>query len=144
MLEIDNNLLFLNLNHKSQVIWDRFQKFLDSRQTHLEGDLLGFYPSRDFYAEFGRSVYEIRFFAEPTPGSSGEYATLIWDYIPPTQKGLPMGALEYFKMRPEYTTLSYKPVHYYKSDAQFLVVLRKLHPKLVEFIKRTKKAPLPE
>lgn len=137
MLEVDNKHLFLNLSRKARVIWKRFNKFQELRPTHKTGALLGIYPSRDFYTDSDWSVYEIRLVEGQRPDHKERYVALIWDYIPPTQRYIPMGDLEFFTMRPETTTLSYRPVHYYQSDTQFLGVIKKLHPKFAEFIKIT-------
>lgn len=135
MLEIDNALLFLNLSHKAQIVWRRFGKFEKLRTDYRVGTPLGVYPSRDLYAESDWSVYEIRYIVELKPYLGAQYMALIWDYTPPPQRGIPWGDLDYFKMRPPTTTLSYKPIHYYKSEEHFMGVLRKLHPKFTEFIK---------
>lgn len=134
MLEIDNFHLFLNLSRKGRVIWKRFKKFQEVRPSYQTGTLLGIYPSRDLYTESDWSVYEIRGIAGLSRDPKDKYVALIWDYIAPTQRGIPMGDMDYFMMRPETTTLSYKPVHYYQSDSHFMGVLRKLHPKFTEFI----------
>lgn len=135
MLEIDNTLLFLNLSRKARVVWKRFVKFQGARKTHRDGTLLGIYPSRDLYTEADWSVYEIRMIEGLGPDPKSKYVALIWDYIAPTQRGIPMGDLEYFQMRPATTTLAYKPIHYYQSDLHFMGVLKRLHPKFTEFIR---------
>jgi len=135
MLIIDNTLLFLNLSRKAGVVWKRFLKFHAVRPTYREGTLLGFYPSRDLYTESDWSVYEVRLVEGLTQDPRDRYVALIWDYLAPMQRGTPMGDLDYFMMRPETTTLAYKPVHYYQSDHHFLGVIKRLHPKFGEFIK---------
>ena len=127
MLEIDNTLLFLNLSHKAQVVWKRFEEFQKKRETYLEGTLIGFYPSRDLYSDSTWSVYEIRH-------TGSGYQTYVWDYLKPLQRGTPTNTLDYFEMRPEFTGYSYKPIHHYKSDHMLLSTIKKLHPKMSQYI----------
>lgn len=134
MIIIDNFHLFLNLSRKAQVVWKRFEKFQRVRKTHLGGELLGFYPSRDLYVDSDWSVYEVRHL----PGEEKAYVALIWDYAAPMQRGTPTAAEEYFSMRPEYTAVSYKPIHYYKTEHQFIATLKKLHPKFSEYVTNEK------
>jgi hypothetical protein len=130
MLCIDNTLLFLNLSRKAQVVWKRFEEFQRKRQTHLEGSIIGFYPSRDFYSDSSWGVYELRLVDK----AEGKYVSLIWDYLKPLQRGTPTNILDYFEMRPEFTGYSYKPIHYYKSDHMLLSTIKKLHPKMSQYI----------
>jgi len=129
-LQIDNTLLFLNLSRKAQVIWKRFEEFQRKRVKYREGEIIGFYPSRDLYSGSTWSVYEVRWVDDPR----GIYQTLVWDYIKPIQKGIPQNILDYFEMRPEFTSQSYKPLHYYKTESLLRSTIKKLHPKLSEYI----------
>jgi hypothetical protein len=134
MLEIDNTLLFLNLSHKGQIIWKRFEEFQKKRQTYLDGTLIGFYPSRDLYSDSTWSVYELRL----VNNTKGQYISLIWDYCKPLQRGTPTDALDYFEMRPEFTGQSYKPLHYYKTEHMLQASIKRLHPKMSQYINKGK------
>jgi len=129
-LWIDNTLLFLNLSRKAQVIWKRFEDFQKLDKTHAEGTLVGFYPSRDLYSESTWGIYEIR----RLDNEKGKYVCQVWDYRKPMQRGTPTHPLDYFEMRPEYTEQSYKPIHYYKTDHMLVSTIKKLHPKLSEYV----------
>jgi len=125
MISIQQDLLFLNLSHKGQLLSKRFEAFLKVRTSHKDSQLVGFYPSRDLYSESTWSVYEIRHNTE-------QYIALIWDYHPPAERNLPQGP--YFEMRPVSTTKSYLPIHAYSNDSTIIAAVRRLHPKLLSFI----------
>jgi len=129
MLKIQQDLLFLNLSRKAQVVSKRFELFHNMRSSHIKSQLIGFYPSRDLYSESTWSVYEILW-------DKDHYTTVIWDYYPPAERNLPQRT--YFEMRPETTTLAYRPIHHYKTDHMLISVIKKLHPKLVSFIEINK------
>lgn len=133
MISVNQDLLFLNLSRKAKTIWKRFKLFQDLRDSYKESQVIGFYPSRDLHSESTWSIYEILW-------EKDRYTTVIWDYFTPAERNLPQRA--YFEMRPEFTSINYRPVHHYQTDHRLIASIKKLHPKLLVFMDKESISPM--